>query len=90
MSIEWINKIIQQNWQMFLVGAWITFYISIIGTIIGTVIGMFIGFVKTIPLPDKGAKRILLKIVVGILNCYTEFFRGTPITVPIMVPIIEI
>ena len=53
MSIDWIVKIIQQNWQMFLTGAWITLYISIIGTIIGTLIGMFIGFVKTIPLPEK-------------------------------------
>ena len=85
MSIDWIVKIIQQNWQMFLTGAWITLYISIIGTIIGTLIGMFIGFVKTIPLPEKGPKRILLKIAVIILNCYTEFFRGTPMIVQAMV-----
>ncbi len=39
---------------MFLTGAWITLYISIIGTIIGTLIGMFIGFVKTLHLPEKG------------------------------------
>ena len=61
MSIDWIVKIIQQNWQMFLTGAWITLYISIIGTIIGTLIGMFIGFVKTIPLPEKGPKTYPFK-----------------------------
>ena len=41
MSIDWIVKIIQQNWQMFLTGAWITLYISIIGTIIGTLLKQF-------------------------------------------------
>ena len=30
MSIDWIVKIIQQNWQMFLTGAWITLYISLL------------------------------------------------------------
>ena len=62
MNIEWIIKIIQDNWPMFLNGAWVTLYISIIGTIIGTGIGLLIGLVKTIPMPEKGSKRITLKI----------------------------
>lgn len=85
MNWEWIIKIIQDNWLVFLDGAWVTLYISIIGTIIGTLIGLFIGLVKTIPMPEKGAKRVWLKIANGILTCYTEFFRGTPMIVQAMV-----
>lgn len=85
MNIEWIIKIIQDNWPMFLNGAWITLYISIIGTIIGTGIGLLIGLVKTIPMPEKGSKRITLKIANALLTAYTEFFRGTPMIVQAMV-----
>ena len=85
MNIEWIIKIIQDNWTMFLNGAWVTLYISIIGTIIGTGIGLLIGLVKTIPMPEKGSKRIALKIANAILTAYTEFFRGTPMIVQAMV-----
>ena len=85
MNIEWIIKIIQDNWPMFLNGAWVTLYISIIGTIIGTGIGLLIGLVKTIPMPEKGSKRITLKIANAILTAYTEFFRGTPMIVQAMV-----
>ncbi len=52
-------------------------------TIIGTLIDVH-RFVKTIPLPEKGPKRPL-KIAVIILNCYTEFFRRTPMIVQAMV-----
>lgn len=85
MNFEWIIKIVQDNWPMFLNGAWVTLYVSITGTIIGTVIGLMIGLVKTIPMPEKGVKRIWLKIVNGLLTCYTEFFRGTPMIVQAMV-----
>ena len=85
MNIEWIIKIIQDNWPMFLNGAWVTLYISIIGTIIGTGIGLLIGLVKTIPMPEKGSKRITLKIANALLTAYTEFFRGTPMIVQAMV-----
>lgn len=85
MSWEWIIRIVQQNWPMFLNGAWVTLYISIIGTIIGTGIGLLIGLVKTIPVPEHGAKRFWLRFVNGLLTCYTEFFRGTPMIVQAMV-----
>ena len=62
-----------------------TLLISIIGTILGSTIGLFIGTVRTIPMPVKGAKRVLLKIVNGILTVYIEFFRGTPMIVQAMV-----
>lgn len=85
MSFEWIVKIISNNWPMFLRGAGMTLLISITGTIIGSIIGLLVGAVRTVPLPDKGAKRVLLKIVNGLLSAYIEFFRGTPMIVQAMV-----
>jgi len=66
---------------MFLRGAGVTLYISIIGTIIGSIIGLLVGVVRTIPKPEKGITRILHKLVNVILSIYIEFFRGTPMIV---------
>ncbi|GAB6168445.1 amino acid ABC transporter permease [Clostridium carnis] len=85
MSLEWIIKIFTENWQMLIRGAGVTLYISMIGTIIGTIIGLLIGVVRTIPIPDKGVKRIVLKTSNTIISIYTEFFRGTPMIVQAMV-----
>ncbi|MGM9972428.1 MAG: amino acid ABC transporter permease [Clostridiaceae bacterium] len=85
MSKEWLVRIISENWEMFLRGAGMTLLISMIGTIIGLAIGLIIGVVRTIPVPNKGIKRIVLKIVNGILAVYIEFFRGTPMIVQAMV-----
>lgn len=85
MSLDWIIKIVSNNWPMFLRGAGITLLISIIGTLIGSLIGLIIGVIRTIPVPEKGAKRVLLKIVNIILSAYIEFFRGTPMIVQAMV-----
>ena len=85
MSFDWIIKIISNNWENFLRGAGITLLISIIGTLIGTFIGLIIGVIRTIPVPEKGVKRIFLKIINIILSAYIEFFRGTPMIVQAMV-----
>ncbi|WP_066896130.1 amino acid ABC transporter permease [Clostridium nigeriense] len=85
MSLDWIITIVSNNWQMFLRGAGITLLISIIGTLIGTFIGLIIGVIRTIPVPEKGIKRIILKVVNIILSAYIEFFRGTPMIVQAMV-----
>ena len=61
MSLEWIIKILESSWPMFLRGAGMTLLISISGTIIGTLIGLIIGVIRTIPLPERGAKKIFLK-----------------------------
>ncbi|MGG7060021.1 amino acid ABC transporter permease [Clostridium tertium] len=85
MSIEWIVKILQDNLPMFLRGAGMTLFISIIGTIIGTLIGLLVGVIRTIPVPERGVKKVFLKIVNIVLSIYIEFFRGTPMIVQAMV-----
>jgi putative lysine transport system permease protein len=70
---------------MFLRGAGATLLISIIGTLIGSVIGLIIGIIRTVPQPEKGIKRVILKIVNAILAVYIEVFRGTPMIVQAMV-----
>jgi len=62
-----------------------TLYISIIGTIMGAIIGLLIGSIRTIPMPERGFKRVILKIVNAFLAIYVEFFRGTPMIVQSMV-----
>lgn len=85
MSWDWFVRIVTENWPMFLRGAGVTLLISIIGTILGSCIGLLIGTIRTIPMPDKGFKRVLLNIVNAILTAYVEFFRGTPMIVQAMV-----
>ncbi|WP_043930237.1 amino acid ABC transporter permease [Bacillus sp. EB01] len=85
MSIEWIIRIISDYWPMFLRGAGMTLLIALVGTIVGSLIGLLAGVVRTIPMPDRGSKRILLKTVNIILSIYIEFFRGTPMIVQAMV-----
>ncbi len=85
MSTEWIIKILTNNWPMFLRGAGVTLWVSIIGTIVGMLIGLMVGVVRTIPVPEKGSKKIILGIINWILAAYIEFFRGTPMIVQAMV-----
>ena len=85
MSLEWFLKIITQNGSSFIRGAGVTLYISIIGTIIGSFIGLLIGIIRTVPIPEKGIKRTVLKVLNVILSAYIEFFRGTPMIVQAMV-----
>lgn len=85
MSLEWIIQMIINNWPLFLRGAGMTLLISIIGTIFGAIIGLLAGVIRTIPVPERRAKRILLKTVNVILTSYIEFFRGTPMIVQAMV-----
>ncbi len=85
MSWDKFVQIVTENWPMFLRGAGVTLFISIIGTILGSCIGLLIGTIRTIPMPDKGFKKVVLKVVNAILTAYVEFFRGTPMIVQAMV-----
>lgn len=84
MTLDWIVRIATENYPMFLRGAAITLYISLIGTIIGAAIGLLAGVIRTIPLPERGFKRVFLKIVNILLTVYIECFRGTPMIVQAM------
>lgn len=85
MSFELIVNIIKDNWPMFIRGAGVTLLISMTGTIIGSIIGLLVGVIRTIPIPERGAKRIVLKVINAILSVYIEIFRGTPMIVQAMV-----
>jgi putative lysine transport system permease protein len=85
MSLEQIINIAVKYWPMFIRGAAATLYISIIGTALGFIIGLIAGVIRTIPVPERGVKRIVLKIVNAILSVYIEVFRGTPMIVQAMV-----
>lgn len=85
MSLEWIIKIVSKNWPMFIRGAGMTLLISMVGTIIGSAIGLLVGVIRTVPMPERGIKRILLKLINAILSVYIELFRGTPMIVQAMV-----
>ena len=85
MSFEWVVDIFLNNWPMFLRGAGVTLLIALVGTIVGSIIGLLVGVVRTIPMPERGAKRIMLKIANTILSIYIESFRATPMIVQAMV-----
>jgi putative lysine transport system permease protein len=85
MSLEWVVRIISENWPMFLRGAGLTLLIALIGTVLGAIIGLLAGVIRTIPVPERGAKKVFLKIINVILSIYIEFFRGTPMIVQAMV-----
>lgn len=85
MSLEWVIKIISENWPMFLRGAGLTLLIALIGTVFGAIIGLLAGVIRTIPVPERGAKKVFLKLINVILSIYIEFFRGTPMIVQAMV-----
>lgn len=81
MSFQVVKEIFIDNWPMFYRGIKTTLFISIIGTLVGTLIGLLVGIIRTIPKPEKGPKKVFLKIVDVLLAFYIEFFRGTPMMV---------
>jgi putative lysine transport system permease protein len=85
MSWEYLIDIVKEYWPMYLRGTGLTLLISIIGTIIGALIGLLIGTIRTIPVPEKGIKKYVIKIINVILSIYVEFFRGTPMIVQAVV-----
>lgn len=85
MDFDVILKIISKYWPMFLRGTGVTLLISMIGTVIGFIIGLLTGVIRTIPMPERGVKKSILKIVNAILSVYVEVFRGTPMIVQAMV-----
>jgi putative lysine transport system permease protein len=85
MSFKLIIQVISEYWPMFLRGAGMTLLISMIGTVLGSIIGLLVGVIRTIPAPETGVKRVILKVINVILSIYIEIFRGTPMIVQAMV-----
>ena len=85
MSFGLVKKIFLRNWPMFLRGSYMTLLISITSTILGAIIGLIIGVIRTIPVPERGIKKWVLKVINWTLSAYIEFFRGPPMMVQSMV-----
>ena len=85
MSFDLIIEIIKEYYPMFLRGAGMTLLVSMIGTILGSIIGILAGVIRTIPIPERGIRKVFLKLVNVILSVYIEIFRGTPMIVQAMV-----
>ena len=51
----------------------------------GFIIGLITGIIRTIPMPESGVQRAIIKVVNAILSAYVEVFRGTPMIVQAMV-----
>lgn len=85
MNFDLIIQIIKEYYPMFLRGAGMTLLVSMIGTILGFIIGILVGVIRTIPMPEVGIKRVVLKLINAILSIYIEIFRGTPMIVQAMV-----
>ncbi len=81
----WVVKIIRENGGMFLRGAGMTLFISLIGTVLGSIIGLVIGVIRTVPIPEKKGKRFLSRVMNLLFSVYIEIFRGTPMIVQAMV-----
>lgn len=85
MDLEVMLNIWLKYWPMFMRGAGRTLLVAIVGTVVGSLIGLIIGVIRTIPEPERGFKKVLLKIINGIISIYIEVFRGTPMMVQAMV-----
>ena len=57
-----------------------TLILAVVATLIGCIIGLICGVLNTIPYSknDRLLKRIVLKLIRGIVRVYVEVFRGTP------------
>ena len=57
-----------------------TLILAVVATFFGCVIGLVCGILNTIPYSSRDPlwKRVLLKLIRGIVRIYVEVFRGTP------------
>lgn len=72
-------------YPFFLRGIGYTMLIALSGTAAGLLIGLLTGVVRTAPLSEKRFFRLLQRFVNGLIGCYIEIFRGTPMMVQSMV-----
>lgn len=65
--------------QLLLTGLKNTLLIAVIGLVIGIILGTIIAIVKVAP-----KYKWYMRVLNGICNVYVEFFRGTPMTVQLL------
>ena len=84
---EWIVKLLEENWELFLNGTKNTLIMALTGTIIGFLIGLIIAIIRTIPTTKNTniIVKIFLKAVNFVLNAYIEIVRGTPMMVQALI-----
>lgn len=85
MSTEWLVRIWQQYWPLFLRGAGLSLLLALVGTSIGLIIGLGVASVKSVPAAKSLPGRVLQGLVRFLLTCYIELFRSTPMMVQAMV-----
>ena len=85
--LEWIVKLLEENWELFLNGTKNTLIMALTGTIIGFLIGLIIAIIRTIPTTKNTniIVKIFLKAVNFVLNAYIEIIRGTPMMVQALI-----
>lgn len=78
------SNLLQKYGMSYLRGAGTSLMLALVGTFFGCLIGFAAGVIQTIPVDkrrDGAVKRSLLAVLKGILRCYVELFRGTPMIV---------
>lgn len=75
-----IGKLLTRSGGAYLDGIRNTLVLALIATFLGCIIGLVCGILNTIPYTrqDPLPKRVLLKLVRGLVRVYVEVFRGTP------------
>lgn len=85
MSWDWITRIWERYWPLFLRGAGLSLLIALVGTAVGLLIGLAVAAVKQIPQRKTLPGRLLMALLNLLLTCYIELFRSTPMMVQAMV-----
>lgn len=86
--MSFLNDVLQiflKYYPQLLQGIGNTMLIALTGTLAGLAIGLLTGVVRTAPLPVHGVPRFLRRLLNGLIACYVEIFRGTPMMVQAMV-----
>ncbi len=78
--VQDIGKLWGQYGDSYLRGISSTLILALVATAIGCLIGFVCGVLNTIPFDreDRPSKRLVLRLVRGIIRLYVEVFRGTP------------
>ena len=84
---DWIVKIFEEYWLLFLNGTKNTLIMALTGTIAGFLIGLLIAVIRTIPVSENDSKfkKIAFKVVNFLLSAYVEIIRGTPMLVQALI-----